>query len=88
MRQKVTPDIATVLGGGAPLAFGSYGPAVIVLHRALQKHPVKGMRILVVGSENPWLESLLLAYGASKICRELALVSSLVPEEPDSSRFH
>jgi hypothetical protein len=67
MRQKVMPDIDVVARGGLPNPYGSYREAVLASHRAFQKHPIKEKHVLVVGSEDPWMEALLLAYGARKI---------------------
>lgn len=43
-----------------------YGPEVPpILSRVLKAHmPVEGKRVMVLGSQKPWLEALLLEHGA------------------------
>jgi len=47
------------------LVIHGLGPRIA--RRTLQKHPIRGLRGLVIGSQLPWLESVLLAHGATTI---------------------
>lgn len=42
---------------------GSYGPTNLWLYEALEKHPVRGHEVAVMGSEFPWYEAMILEYG-------------------------
>lgn len=47
---------------------GGYGPVVTkFVHQAIRRTGVRGLEVLVVGSETPWLESLLLHEGAAHV---------------------
>lgn len=49
--------------------------------KALQKYPINGQIGAVIGSENPWVEAILLARGAdSVITIEYGAINSTVPE--------
>ncbi|CAI6012859.1 unnamed protein product [Closterium sp. NIES-65] len=46
----------------------SYGEnTTLTFYEAFDKYPVKGKSVLVIGSQNPWVEGILLAYKAGSI---------------------
>ncbi|CAI5469788.1 unnamed protein product [Closterium sp. Yama58-4] len=46
----------------------SYGEnTTLTFYEAFDKYPVEGKSVLVVGSQNPWVEGILLAYKAGSI---------------------
>lgn len=51
------------------LPIGNYGPeADALIQRSLKSHMnITGQHVLVIGSENPWLEAMLLEAGAKKV---------------------
>ena len=42
---------------------GSYGPTNLWLYEALERFPVRGHEVAVMGSEFPWYEAMILEYG-------------------------
>jgi hypothetical protein len=49
----------------ARVPVGSYGRASLPVYQALDCHGVKGLQGAVFGTEIPWLEGMLFAYGES-----------------------
>ncbi|MBM3196709.1 MAG: DUF268 domain-containing protein [Chlamydiae bacterium] len=47
-----------------------YGETDAYLYNMLKKYPIKGKRVLIVGSETPWYEAIVLAYGGKPITVE------------------
>ena len=69
---------------------GNYGVGEsVALFAAVRKARIFGKHVLVIGSENPWVEAICLAAGASHVTTleygtirsEHPLVSSLLPKE-------
>lgn len=48
--------------------FGNYGGSVGHIYQALDCHPVKGQTGAVFGSEHPWVEAVLFAFGKHTHC--------------------
>ena len=44
-------------------SYGNYGYEMAGINAAFEENSVKGKKALVVGSENPWIEALLLSHG-------------------------
>ena len=57
-----------------------YGETDAFLYEALARYPVRGKRVLVVGSANPWYECICLHHGAEVQTLEYRPVDSEIPE--------
>ena len=47
-------------------SWGSYGPTDGWLYKILQAFPIKNQHVLIIGSTNPWYETIAIHYGAYK----------------------
>jgi hypothetical protein len=59
--------VSAVLSGTHPIKSNYPGSVEESIDPAIQAFPIRGLRGCVIGSENPWLEAVLLARGASHI---------------------
>eukprot|EP00775_Hariotina_reticulata_P008065 gene8065-8260_t len=72
-------DSMTAQAKGRPSSFGNYQEHVVSMYHALDCHPVTGLYGAVIGTQFPWLEAVLLAFGASKLTTvEYAKIDSQV----------
>ena len=46
---------------------GYYGETDVWLYQALEAYPIKGKDVLIIGSNKPWYESMVIAYGGNPI---------------------
>lgn len=44
-----------------------YGETDAWLYQALQRYPITGMNVLLIGSANPWYEAICLTHGAASV---------------------
>ncbi len=47
-----------------------YNETDAYLYNMLKKYPIKGKRVLIIGSETPWYEAIVLAYGGQPVTVE------------------
>ena len=88
-KAEVDRQIAQARARALPGTYGQYETnnvinAIFGADSACQQHPdmcLKGKHIMVIGSERPWLEALLLAGGASHVTTvEYGVIKSLHPQ--------
>lgn len=58
---------------------GYYGETDAFLYQALDRHPIAGQEVVIVGSEFPWYECLAMTLGASVTTIEYRRVDCRIP---------
>ena len=69
---------------------GGYGKTDLFLYKALDKYPIKGKTVVVMGSTYPWYEAVVLNFGGkctvieyNKIISKASNIKIFTPEEYD-----
>jgi len=58
---------------------GSYGPTNLWLYEALDKYSISGKSVVIMGSEAPWYEAMVLEYGGYPTTIEYRKITSDFP---------
>jgi hypothetical protein len=66
-RSRPRETIDNLIEGAQLRKVGYYEETDRYLYSALDRYPVTGKSVLVVGSTHPWYEAILLAFGASNV---------------------